>query len=83
VFALAKALADSHAEFMKRAVPHVCSYLPGTEVKLDTTVYFTAYTQARGFMTQSNIVINIMHPYWHGDRQHLLNAIAHEIFHIG
>lgn len=83
MFALAKALADSHAEFMKRAVPHVCSYLPGTEVKLDTTVYFTAYTQARGFMTQSNIVINIMHPYWHGDRQHLLNAIAHEIFHIG
>lgn len=83
VFGLAKALADSYAEFMKRAIPHVCSYLPDAEVKLDTTVYLTAYTQARGFMTQSNIVVNIMHPYWQGDRQHILNAIAHEIFHIG
>jgi hypothetical protein len=83
VFTLARALADSHGEFMNRALPHICSFLPKTDVKLDTTVYFTAYTRARGFMMNDNIVINIMHPYWHGDRQHLLNAIAHEIFHIG
>jgi hypothetical protein len=83
VFALAKALGGNYAEFMNRAIPHVCSYLPDAEVKLDTTVYLTAYTRARGFMTQSNIVVNIMDPYWQGDRQHILNAIAHEIFHIG
>jgi hypothetical protein len=83
VFALGKALADSHAEFMKQALPHLCSYLPDTDVRLDTTVYFTAFTRARSFMTHDNIVVNIMSPYWKGDRQHLLNAILHEIFHIG
>jgi hypothetical protein len=83
VFALGKALADSHTDFMKQALPHICSYLPDTNVKLDTTVYFTAYTRARSFMMNDNIVINIMHPYWHGDRQHLLNAIMHEVFHLG
>ena len=83
VFALGKALAGSHAEFMKQALPHVCSNLPNTDVKLDTTVYFTAFTSARSFMTNDNIVINIMAPYWKGDPQHLLNAILHEVFHIG
>jgi hypothetical protein len=83
VFALGKALADSHADFMKQALPLICSYLPDTNVKLDTTVYFTAYTTARSFAVNDNIVINIMEPYWHGDREHLLNAITHEVFHIG
>jgi hypothetical protein len=68
---------------MKEALPLICSCLPDTNVKLDTTVYFTAYTRARSFMTHDNIVINIMAPYWNGDRQHLLNAITHEVFHIG
>jgi len=82
-FALGKALAGSHAEFMKQALPHVCSYLPDGDVTLDTTVYFTAFIRARSFMTNDNIVINIMAPYWQGDRQHLLNGILHEVFHIG
>lgn len=83
VFALARSLAGSHDDFVKQALPLICSYLPDDEVNLDATVYFTAYTRARSFMMNDNIVINIMDPYWHGDRQHLLNAITHEIFHLG
>lgn len=68
-------------EFLRRAVPHLCSYLP-EDASLDITVYFTAFIPSRAF-AMGEIVINIAADYWKNNADNILNVLVHEIFHVG
>lgn len=67
--------------FLERALPHLCSYLP-EDANLDITVHFTAFIPSRAF-AMGEIVINIAASYWNNDADNILNALVHEIFHVG
>lgn len=67
--------------FIERALPHVCSYLP-EETVLDIGIYFTAYVPPRA-ITMEEIVINLTATYWNNNPNNILNAMVHELFHVG
>jgi hypothetical protein len=67
--------------FLKKALPHVCSYLP-EEAELDICVHFTAYVPPRAF-AMGEIVINMTATYWNNNSDNILNTIVHELFHVG
>ncbi len=72
---------EGKEEFLRKAVPHLCSYLP-EDASLDITVYFTAFIPSRAF-AMGEIVINIAADYWKNNADNILNALVHEIFHVG
>jgi hypothetical protein len=72
---------EGKEEFLRKAVPHLCSYLP-KDAKLDITVYFTAFIPSRAF-AMGEIVINIAADYWKKNADNILNTLVHEIFHVG
>jgi hypothetical protein len=72
---------EGKEEFLRRAVPHLCSYLP-EDASLDITVYFTAFIPSRAF-AMGEIVINIAADYWKNNADNILNTLVHEIFHVG
>ena len=67
--------------FVEKALPHVCSYLPD-EAEMDIGVYFTAYIRPRAFAS-GEIVINVTATYWNNNPDNILNAMVHELFHVG
>ena len=72
---------ESKEGFLRKAVPHLCSYLPG-DANLDITVYFTAFIPSRAF-AKGEIVINVAASYWKNNVDNILNVIVHEVFHVG
>ncbi len=68
-------------EFLRRAVPHICSFLPEAS-NLDISIHFTAFIPARSFL-RDGIVINVAAPYWQSNADNILNNLVHEIFHVG
>ncbi len=72
---------EGKEEFLRKAVPHLCSYLP-EEASLDITIYFTAFIPPRAF-AMGEIVINIAANYWKNNADNILNTLVHEIFHVG
>lgn len=77
----AKRIIEGKEEFLMRAVPHLCSYLP-EDASLDITVYFTAFIPSRAF-AMGEIVINVAADYWNNNADNILNTLVHEIFHVG
>jgi hypothetical protein len=78
---MAREIADGGEEFLARAVPHICAYLPDG-ANLDIGIHFTAYVPPRSFVA-GEVVINVSADYWQGDVEHILNSIVHELFHVG
>ncbi len=78
---MAREIADGGEEFLARAVPHICAYLPDG-ANLDIGIHFTAYVPPRSFVA-GEVVINVSADYWRGDVGHILNSIVHELFHVG
>jgi hypothetical protein len=72
---------EGKEEFLRTAVPYLCSYLP-EDASLDITVYFTAFIPSRAF-AMGEIVINIAADYWKNNADNILNTLVHEIFHVG
>lgn len=77
----AKKIINCKKEFLEKALPFLCSYLP-EGVNLNVTVHFTAYIPSRAF-AHEDIVINVNADYWKGNVENILNALIHEIFHAG
>ena len=67
--------------FIDKALPHVCSYLPA-ETALDIGFHFTAYIPPRAFAS-GELVINMAATYWNNNPNNILNAMVHELFHVG
>jgi hypothetical protein len=78
---MAQAILTGRDEFLTRALPHVCAFLPdGTDTGVP--VYFTAFIPPRAFVT-GGIVINVDAPYWNDNADNILNTLTHEIWHVG
>jgi len=70
--------------FRDKAIPHLLSFLPNLHViKIDTTVYLTAFTHAYAFSTNGQMVINQSSSFWSNDLNKVLNLLTHELFHVG
>jgi tetratricopeptide (TPR) repeat protein len=83
-FQIMQDILDLKDVFDSRAIPHICSFLPNNHVTLNTTVHLSGLTHAWAFMTNSNIVINLLHPHYEGKvANDFMNTITHEVFHIG
>ena len=68
-------------EFLKKALPHDCSFLPDG-VDLSVTIQFTAFIPPFAFAME-DLVIDVASKYWKGNPEHILNLLVHEIFHVG
>ena len=77
----ARRILDSKGEFLERALPHECDFLP-PGVDLSVTVQFTAFIPPNAFAVE-DIVIDVASKYWKGNPEHILNLLVHEIFHVG
>ncbi len=77
----AKKIINCKKEFLRNALPLLCSYLPA-DAELNVTVNFTAFIPSRAFALQ-DIVINVNADYWKNNVENILNALIHEIFHAG
>lgn len=78
---VSRCILDGKDEFLEKALPHVCSFLP-TGVDLSVTVQFTAFIPPNAFAVE-DIVIDVASKYWQGNPEHILNLLVHEIFHVG
>lgn len=68
-------------DFLARAIPHLCSYLPA-EATLNVTVQLTAFIPPRAFAIE-DIVINVAATYWKDNVDNILSCLIHELGHAG
>jgi tetratricopeptide (TPR) repeat protein len=80
---MAGKLFEQKEEFLRKAVPHIRSYLPDTPAGITTNVFFTAETYPRAIGVGDNIVIDVTNDYWQGSDSTILNTAVHELFHVG
>jgi hypothetical protein len=78
---IAQRILTTKDEFLEKAIPHDCSFLPDP-VDLSVTVQFTAFVPPFAFAME-DIVIDVASKYWKGNPEHILNLLVHEIFHVG
>jgi hypothetical protein len=78
---IAQRILTTKDEFLEKAIPHDCSFLPDN-VDLSVTVQFTAFVPPFAFAME-DIVIDVASRYWQGNPEHILNLLVHEIFHVG
>jgi hypothetical protein len=76
-----RAIIEGKEDFLRQALPHLCSYLPA-DADLNVTVRLTAFIPPYAFAWE-DIVISINSPYWKGNVENILNLLVHEIFHAG
>jgi hypothetical protein len=76
-----QAIIEGREDFMRKAIPHLCSYLPA-DADLDVMVRLTAFIGPNAFAWE-DIIININSGYWKGRIENVLNMLVHEIFHAG
>jgi len=77
----AEKIINSKNEFLEKAIPLLCSYLP-EDADLNVTVHFTAFIPSRAF-AHEDVVINVNADYWKNNVENILNTLIHEIFHAG
>jgi len=83
-FRLALDVNSKQEMFREKAVPHLLSFLPNLHViKIDTTVFLTAFTHAYAFSTNGQMVISQSSSFWSNDLNKVLNLLTHELFHVG
>ena len=80
---MARKLLKQKEAFLRKAVPHISSFLPDTPVGITTNVFFTAETYPRAIGVGDNVVIDVTHHYWQGSDSTILNTAVHELFHVG
>lgn len=70
--------------FEEKVIPIWTSFLPEREyTSIKSKVYFTAFQAFDAINIHDNIVINALHPKFHGSTDYLLNVLTHELFHSG
>jgi len=83
IYELARNIIGAKELFARKAIPYISSFLPKKNFTINVTAYFAAFTYSRGIGVGDRIVIDIVNPYYHGNLSMILNAIVHELYHIG
>ncbi len=78
---MAETIIRNKDDFLERAVPHICSYLPDS-VDISVPICFTAFVPPRAF-AMGGLVFNVSASYWKGNPDNILNSLVHEVFHVG
>ncbi|MGB5873179.1 MAG: DUF5700 domain-containing putative Zn-dependent protease [Bacteroidota bacterium] len=78
---MAETIIRNKDDFLVRAIPHICSYLPDS-VDISVPIYFTAFVPPRAF-AMGGLVLNVSASYWKGNPDNILNSLVHEVFHVG
>jgi hypothetical protein len=78
---MSQALIEGREDFVRKAIPHLCSYLP-EEADLNVTIRLTAFIPPNAFAWQ-DIILNVTSPYWKGKVENIWNLLVHELFHAG
>jgi len=72
------------ADFVAKAKPILAKYLPQREFcRIDSKVYFTAFTAFDSMNIWDSVVINVLNPRYLLDADFILNTLVHELYHSG
>lgn len=77
-----RSLMAGEGAFIEKAIPHICSYVPGGSIDMGTNVYFSTLIPQNAFQKHFNVVVNVSHPQWKKDPSLIMNTLIHEIFHV-
>jgi tetratricopeptide (TPR) repeat protein len=70
--------------FASKAKPLLAKYLPQKDYcRVDSKVYFTAFTAFDSMNIWDSVVINALNPSYFLDADFILNTLVHELFHSG
>jgi len=71
-------------DFAAKAKPILANYLPHRDYcRIDSKVYFTAFTAFDSMNIWDAVVINALNPKYGLDADFLLNTLVHELYHSG
>jgi tetratricopeptide (TPR) repeat protein len=82
-YSLANEVMGARENFIQKAIPHICSFLPKKGLEIESTAYLVAYTHSRGIGVGNRIAIDIFNPYYRGSLSMILNSMVHELYHVG
>ena len=82
-YTLVNEIIGAKETFIKKAIPHICSFLPKKELTINSTAYFVAFTYPRGIGVNDRIVIDIFNSYFRRNSSMILNTMVHELYHTG
>jgi tetratricopeptide (TPR) repeat protein len=82
-FHLLEILKSKTEAFYATAMPHIRRFLPDNGLAFQASAFLTAKTLPFAFMTNGNIVIDVLSPKFHQDADLIFNILTHETFHIG
>jgi hypothetical protein len=72
------------ADFAAKAKPILAKYLSKREYcRIDSKVYFTAFTAFDSMNIWDSVVINAVNPIYFLDADFILNTLVHELYHSG
>jgi tetratricopeptide (TPR) repeat protein len=72
------------ADFAVKTKPILAKYLPKREYcRIDSKVYFTAFTAFDSMNIWDSVVINALNPSYSLDADFILNTLVHELYHSG
>jgi hypothetical protein len=72
------------ADFAAKAKPILAKYLPKREYcRIDSKVYFTAFTAFDSMNIWDSVLINALNPKYFLDADFILNTLVHELYHSG
>jgi hypothetical protein len=81
-YRLSERIMESAPTFRARALPHICSYLPGG-TRVDSVVRTACFIPPWAYSARGGVIINTSHRHWEDDAGMVLNIIVHELFHVG
>jgi hypothetical protein len=82
-YRLASDIIGAREIFIQQAVPHICSFLPKKDLRIESTAYFVAFTYPRAIGVGDRIAIDLTNPYYRGSSSTILNSMVHELYHVG
>lgn len=81
LFRITQTLIAGKDALIEKALPHLQGFFP-KETDLSVEIHLTAFNPSRAF-AKFDIVINVAAPYWKENPENIMNAIVHEIGHVG
>ncbi len=82
-FNLMEAVREREPVFRDRGVALLDALLPANDLTFATTIHVTTGTMAFGFMTNGQIVCDVLSPFYRDDPDRIWNLLTHECYHIG
>ncbi len=81
-FILLQKVIQRDSIFQRRGIDLLEDFSPKNKLRFNTNVHITGYTLPYAFMSNSQIVLDILSPHFESDPDKIFNSITHECFHI-